>query len=1760
MWTASTVNKQKNKMKKTKKQIMNGIIFLVAIALFSISASAYIISPPVCCCSSSEVFVVDESDAYDRCVNSYGQSAIVSGAAGSYSQCLQTCNSNVCTTCRAGTCSDWQDCRDNPDTGICNTGESCCLGACTMKQGPGQGCESPTLAIRPNNLARGNNQGYKQVSLSWGNNYDCPAISYDVLRCLGEVCTPTALVTTTSQNSYNDAAVEWGSTYRYMIKGNYPYQGQKSSDILTVYVGDSECQGHTTSAGFCLGNDQASCNIYNSLTRTKCPQDKMCVGGQCISSSDCNSNLGNPFGEYYTAENCEGTSQSYKYCFLDRSKTNVDMCYTCGGNSMKCYDYKSERACLKDNCKAGTMQNPTSCEWHPISYELGIGVCVDREADNCGYCKMKGTSGMANVNQYAYNDVFDIYTSARLNALSTRKYPCFEVGNNCVSCGDSGCSLYKTANTCSKLTTPVSLNGLNELMSSSQDSCGINVCRWFSNTNSCRKDADGVALADCEGFLNATQCERDYFKPNATIAVLKDSEESTNGFSFTITDKTNINEIPAVKTSSDYKIYYCVVGNGSSCIPRTPNHGFKYTSLRILSIGNSGGVLKLCTGPCGNSSIILKNGNNTIKYYAEDPSKNIGLVQSQSFFASTDTRPVPYAYYIQNYHYFANGSYYTNNKKPIIQINFSFASKLLDFELKDSSGRTINLSYTDNGYKETHSIQTNSLTDGTYTFTFNAESQTQRQMVSKKQFTFIVDTQKPTITITPSGVITQKDINFDINFNEKSLLDNASVNGQDVTNAFSTSNSLLYKALLKNFSEGIYTLYAEGSDYAGNIVTGSSSFEVNSIQNLAIWMIVPRYGVSPNKTFTLTMGTDNTADCRYRLNEDGIFDASTPFKELGSTIHTKLLNNIQEGVEQTLYVKCRDRYYDKITNKTFKIEVDTTAPVIKAEIKEPQPIAAYPPFATLKVNTSDLTICNYTFPFAEDSFYGFETLTFARSHSETLYNIPGNKIIYPFEVTCMNRAELISSVNGTLSIDNTADMVIADRTKDYFTNKTALLDIDVNIDTSCRYSSDKDVPTNSWPSMIKNTTSVHIAYVNVPGNGNYKYYVKCFDNRNNTYLPEPAFEISFDVDTTPPNMSYVNDSSDENNPEFTWRNDRLRVKFLGYDNETSVSQYYYRLKKFNSETSIIVNWTLSTERSGDWIWVYEQNPDKENSLNLSDKQKYQFEVKPENEYGLIGKSMLSDGIIVDNSTKSNNCSNGIKDNKETDIDCGDGCDSCGINKTCNVTSDCQFNLVCSNKKCRNQTNETIREICSDNTKNGQESDIDCGGNCSNKCDNGKLCSNKDSNCKSGYCDISTGKCALPDVCHNNQIDPGETGIDCGGQCDACGAEDFCSANRDCGAGLICFQGIGICKEDADGDGTIDSEDNCPDVESSDQTDQDEDGKGDLCDDDIDGDGLYNEFENRYGLDQYNIDSDENGITDDQEDPDGEGLTNLDEQNNGPGYCLDPFNKDSDGDGIDDKTEVDKGTDPCDANSKPKSLWWLWLLLLLLLILILLGLYLGYPKYKEYIEKKSTKKIIRPTIMPQQGLPRKPVQEQKPMVQPPRDSKLDELIDRKRREKDQQRKGLFSAFGGSVQEQKAPQKEKIREKEETQFKKDEPKKEAPKENEEWLHVSSLPKPQKKDDIFGKLKSISKDQKDIFKKLNQVSKQKEAPKETKIVPIIVQKSPEEKALKVVSTKTSKIYHKPGCITIKGKKNLVTYNTEQQAKNKNMKRCDVCFPVKK
>ena len=85
--------------------------------------------------------------------------------------------------------------------------------------------------------------------------------------------------------------------------------------------------------------------------------------------------------------------------------------------------------------------------------------------------------------------------------------------------------------------------------------------------------------------------------------------------------------------------------------------------------------------------------------------------------------------------------------------------------------------------------------------------------------------------------------------------------------------------------------------------------------------------------------------------------------------------------------------------------------------------------------------------------------------------------------------------------------------------------------------------------------------------------------------------------------------------------------------------------------------------------------------------------------------------------------------------------------------------------------------CFDDALNGDESDIDCGGDCA-PCDDGAACGGDD-DCASGTCE---GTCAAAS-CDDGLRNGNESDVDCGGEvCDRCPDSSLCDNQCDCQSG------------------------------------------------------------------------------------------------------------------------------------------------------------------------------------------------------------------------------------------------------------------------------------------------------------------------------------------------------------------------------------------
>lgn len=102
--------------------------------------------------------------------------------------------------------------------------------------------------------------------------------------------------------------------------------------------------------------------------------------------------------------------------------------------------------------------------------------------------------------------------------------------------------------------------------------------------------------------------------------------------------------------------------------------------------------------------------------------------------------------------------------------------------------------------------------------------------------------------------------------------------------------------------------------------------------------------------------------------------------------------------------------------------------------------------------------------------------------------------------------------------------------------------------------------------------------------------------------------------------------------------------------------------------------------------------------------------------------------------------------------------------------------------------DALAPSCSDLVQNGDETDVDCGASCPERCPTGSACISDD-DCDAASC--LDGACAAPS-CDDTLLNQDESDVDCGGSCEArCAANQACTLDADCASTLICSS-EGVC--------------------------------------------------------------------------------------------------------------------------------------------------------------------------------------------------------------------------------------------------------------------------------------------------------------------------------------------------------------------------------
>ena len=580
------------------------------------------------------------------------------------------------------------------------------------------------------------------------------------------------------------------------------------------------------------------------------------------------------------------------------------------------------------------------------------------------------------------------------------------------------------------------------------------------------------------------------------------------------------------------------------------------------------------------------------------------------------------------------------------------------------------------------------------------------------------------------------------------------------------------------------------TDYAGNNGTSAIQEIAAPIEGedeecglpAFITVQAPNAGFSRTKPYSLVIGTLRASECRYTLQPGAPWSAMTPFTPSGDKrTHTKTALTFADTM---LYVGCNETaegtaglYHRKMVH----IGVDASAPRI-AVLTDPNPVVD--PMAKIvlvSVTTDDDAYCTHNstdgpqfttladtvqaaYTTEHTSLFDYRALTSTTRERRTA------------RVTCKNLAHDENSSVFMIVIDLGAPLRIETLSPDrYVAESDVLLKVKPSKIASCTWqeSGSDDAPATFTTVDEENNT--HEVTLSGLAEGSHSYVVECtaVDGTGTTI-------VQFVVDNTPP----------------------VVVDLSGPTTICPAQPASYHYNITGLDKNPVISYALE-RADGTGASFQDNTTDDVITLSVTgvDPGDYTLTVTPISQAGVIGTPGTL-GVAVMGRTdeaclqSSDHCKNKIQDPGEDGVDCGGTCPNACI--MCSITEDCPPGLDC------------IEGFCSHDGACEFDEDCDLGEGCvlgeckitvcteNIHCNPGTICVEGscvvpsscvvDDDCGIGAGDsvvCNDERCVVPS-CGNRLKDVDETGVDCGGQCQACVA---CAVDGDCSAPRVCASGV-----------------------------------------------------------------------------------------------------------------------------------------------------------------------------------------------------------------------------------------------------------------------------------------------------------------------------------------------------------------------------------
>lgn len=225
--------------------------------------------------------------------------------------------------------------------------------------------------------------------------------------------------------------------------------------------------------------------------------------------------------------------------------------------------------------------------------------------------------------------------------------------------------------------------------------------------------------------------------------------------------------------------------------------------------------------------------------------------------------------------------------------------------------------------------------------------------------------------------------------------------------------------------------------------------------------------------------------------------------------------------------------------------------------------------------------------------------------------------------------------------------------------------------------------------------------------GEHTYYFRCDFLDREENTISVYAQTSFFIDLTKPTAPVVDDSS--NIPG-------LDPEYTYYTDRLYATWFATDPESGIAAYSYAVYYVSGTSEISVLGWrTTDQTSKWIMSLNLGDGVTYYVKAKAQNNAEAWGGEGSSDGVTVDTSMLPDQCKDGAKNGDETDIDCGGPqCPGCDDEEDCILDRDC-FSGFC------NEFDICATPSCTDYEKNQDETDIDCGGTICRRCGENEAC-------------------------------------------------------------------------------------------------------------------------------------------------------------------------------------------------------------------------------------------------------------------------------------------------------------------------------------------------------------------------------------------------------------------------------------------------------